>query len=65
MLKIVVDFRLAISYNRPIDWENNTENMNMKTFIIDGVEYFFGLDAPKQKYKTGRSWEVEVWQFTN
>lgn len=26
----------------------------------EDVEYFFGLDAPKQKYKTGRSCEVEV-----
>ena len=26
----------------------------------EDVEHFFGLDAPRQKYKTGRSWEVEV-----
>ena len=35
-----------------------------KDFLVlkteEDVEYFFGLDAPKQKYKTGRSWEVEI-----
>lgn len=43
--------------------EANVGNVNyfVSSWVADeDVEYFFGLDAPKQKYKTGRSWEVEV-----
>lgn len=41
----------------------NVGNVNyfVSSWVADeDVEYFFGLDTPKQKYKTGRSWEVEV-----
>lgn len=50
---------------RVYEWihEANAGNVNyfVSSWVADeDVEYFFGLDAPKQKYKTGRSMEVEV-----
>ena len=43
--------------------EANVGNVNyfVSLWVADeDVEHFFGLDTPKQKYKTGRSWETEV-----
>ena len=44
-------------------YEASVGNVNyfVSTWLTDeNVEYFFGIDTPKQKYKTGRSWEVEA-----